>query len=464
MKATRIKVSVIIPTYNRADLLPRAIKSVLRQTRPDFELLIIDDASTDETEAVVRSFEDDRVRYIKRTINHLKMFRKTGEADNPRNDGLKQARGRYISYLDSDDMYRSDFLEEMTRFLDERPGIDLAYSDYIWHRNLDGIKEEANCNMSVDFGPKIMEHRNIIGIMTVMHKREVVDKVGYFRPVYAKSPHPGIPYVGIEDWDYWLRVSQRFTIKHHSVILSDHFDQSSLHYHDPDFDPELEAAGDKLKDRLLERTNIFFQARSVQEFLDLAEKLQDVEGHLFPQEGYILYLLAKSGAGQGDIVEIGSFMGLSTSWLALGVKDGGRDDKVFAVDHHQGSKEHRAGRKHECRVLVDEGTTFNRFKKNIAATGAADRVEALVMTSSEAAAGWDKPIRLLFIDGDHGYESTKNDFETWAPAVVPGGYVVFHDVDSWPGVTRFFHELMGGDQDFRRVLSVKSMRVLKRNP
>ena len=464
MKARQIKVSIITPTYNRAALLSRAVKSVLRQTMPDFELIIIDDASTDETEEVVRSFEDSRIRYIKRTINHLKMFRKTGESDNPRNDGLKQARGKYISYLDSDDMYQSSFLQEMTEYLDEHPGIDMAYSDCIWIRNLDGKKEEANCTMSVDFGPKIMEHRNIIGILTVMHKREVVDKVGYFRPIYAKTPHPGVPYVGIEDWDYWMRISQRFTIKHHPRILSYHIDKTSAHYTDPEFDPELDEVGESAKDRLLEKTNLFFQAVSVLEFLDLAEKLADVEGHLFPQEGYILYLLAQSGAGLGDVVEIGSFMGLSTCWMGLGLKNGQRTGKVYAVDHHQGSKEHRAGKKHECKVLVDEGTTFKRFRKNIEETGVADMVEPLVMSSQEAVKTWNRPIRLLFIDGDHAYDSTKADFEAWNPYVERGGYVVFHDVDSWPGVTRFFHELMNGEQrGFTRVLSVKSMRVLKKS-
>ena len=103
------EVSVIVPTYNRADILPRAIESVLDQTFSDFELLIIDDGSSDNTTEVVRSYNDSRIKYIRHETN-----RGQNEA---RNTGVKNSNGRYISYLDSDDIFLSTYLEEVVEVL-----------------------------------------------------------------------------------------------------------------------------------------------------------------------------------------------------------------------------------------------------------------------------------------------------------------------------------------------------------
>ena len=90
------KVSIIIPTYNRANLLPRAINSVLNQTFKDFELIIVDDGSTDNTRKVVKEFEekDSRIKYI--------WQENFGGPAKPTNTGLKISKGKYIAFLDSD--------------------------------------------------------------------------------------------------------------------------------------------------------------------------------------------------------------------------------------------------------------------------------------------------------------------------------------------------------------------------
>ena len=101
------QVSVIIPTYNRAHLLSRAIKSVLNQTFQDFEIIIVDDASTDDTDKLVVSFHDSRVRYIQHEKNH------GGGA--VRNSAIKQAQGDYIAFLDSDDEWLPEKLEKQMK-------------------------------------------------------------------------------------------------------------------------------------------------------------------------------------------------------------------------------------------------------------------------------------------------------------------------------------------------------------
>jgi len=99
--------SVVIPTYNRAELLQRAIRSALNQTFEDFELLIVDDCSTDQTGKVVESFLDERLRYIRHDMNK--------GAPATRNTGISQARSEYVAFLDDDDEYLPNYLAEMSR-------------------------------------------------------------------------------------------------------------------------------------------------------------------------------------------------------------------------------------------------------------------------------------------------------------------------------------------------------------
>jgi glycosyltransferase involved in cell wall biosynthesis len=105
--------TVIICTYNRAHLLSRAIQSVLAQTEPDFELLIVDDHSEDETAQVVSSYEDKRIRYLKREQN--------GGSSATRNEGIRAARGRFIAFLDDDDEYLPDYLAEARQAFAQAP-------------------------------------------------------------------------------------------------------------------------------------------------------------------------------------------------------------------------------------------------------------------------------------------------------------------------------------------------------
>lgn len=97
-----MRFSIIIPTYNRALFLPKAIDSVLAQTYTDWELIIVDDGSTDNTKDVVSKYKDDRIRYF---------YQQNAERCTARNNGIKQSSGKYICFLDSDDSYRSNYLE-----------------------------------------------------------------------------------------------------------------------------------------------------------------------------------------------------------------------------------------------------------------------------------------------------------------------------------------------------------------
>lgn len=100
--------TVVIPTYNRADILPTTIASVLGQKFQNLELLVVDDGSSDNTKQVVEGIPDKRVHYI---------YQKNAERSVARNNGVAHSKGRYICFLDSDDFYHKDFLQEMYKYI-----------------------------------------------------------------------------------------------------------------------------------------------------------------------------------------------------------------------------------------------------------------------------------------------------------------------------------------------------------
>ncbi|MFN8377849.1 MAG: glycosyltransferase [Anaerolineae bacterium] len=124
MTGVQPTVSVIIPTYNRAELLIEALNSVLAQTFQDFEILIIDDGSTDDTKVNLEPYlADSRIRYIYQT---------NGGPANARNRGIDEAQGEFIALLDSDDLWLPEKLEKQVSLLRERLEIGLVYADVIW--------------------------------------------------------------------------------------------------------------------------------------------------------------------------------------------------------------------------------------------------------------------------------------------------------------------------------------------
>ena len=119
-----LTISVVTPTYNRAHLVARAIRSVLNQAYQDFELIVVDDASTDNTEPVVRGFRDPRIRYVRHNEN------RGGSA--ARNTGIELCQGEYIAFLDADDEWLPGKLEhQLGVFQRAASDVGLIYSDFL---------------------------------------------------------------------------------------------------------------------------------------------------------------------------------------------------------------------------------------------------------------------------------------------------------------------------------------------
>jgi glycosyltransferase involved in cell wall biosynthesis len=117
------KVSVVLPVHNREDVLPRAIESVLAQSLKEWELIVVDDGSTDGSAAVAQSFADDRVRLLTLGAN------RGGNA--ARNAGIRDARAPLIGFLDSDDAYLPEKLERVAAHFDERPNLNLLIDSFV---------------------------------------------------------------------------------------------------------------------------------------------------------------------------------------------------------------------------------------------------------------------------------------------------------------------------------------------
>jgi len=132
-KQQKEKVSIIIPTYNRAHLIERSIRSILNQTYEDFELLIVDDGSTDNTKEVVEGIVDARIRYISCATN--------GGAAKARNVGIAEAKYDYIAFQDSDDEWHPDKLEKQMKVMETAsPDTGLVYCEYHYN-GLNGMED-----------------------------------------------------------------------------------------------------------------------------------------------------------------------------------------------------------------------------------------------------------------------------------------------------------------------------------
>lgn len=204
------KVSIIMPTFNRGWIISKAIDSVLRQSFQDFELIIVDDNSIDDTSDVVKRYTDKRIKYIKSDIN-------VG-VSGARNIGLKQSDDEIIAYLDSDNLWYEKYLEVMINSLESKVGMIMVYSG----QNLLLIGGDKN-NTKVlgmrtrneKYDPYKMTEGNYIDINCVIHKRNIFDNLGYFDETLKN----------LEDWDLFVRIVIKypFKVKHVDQVLGEYY-------------------------------------------------------------------------------------------------------------------------------------------------------------------------------------------------------------------------------------------------
>jgi predicted O-methyltransferase YrrM len=161
---------------------------------------------------------------------------------------------------------------------------------------------------------------------------------------------------------------------------------------------------------------------------------ETIEGLIHPREGLLLYVLARRAAHLGDIVEIGSYKGKSTWYLAQGLADAGSPHKVVSIDPHEDPAQREA------------------YFANLERHGLLARVEPVVDYSHDVAQRFDRKVGMLWIDGDHSYAGVREDFDDWFPRLEVGGWYAMHDtVNAWYGPTRLARELLGHRDDLARI-------------
>ncbi len=192
-----MRVSVIVPTYNRVHMVTEAIDSILNQTFKDFELIIVDNYSSDDTESIVKSYVDKRIRYFRNQNNGLVSVN--------RNYGIEKSHGEYIAFLDDDDLWLPEKLEKQVELLDSNKELALVYSDcYI----IDGdgsLRENTYFHGIRPFRENVFNELlkgNFIPMLTVAVRREALDKVGVFN----------LRYKICQDYDLWLRIAKYYPI------------------------------------------------------------------------------------------------------------------------------------------------------------------------------------------------------------------------------------------------------------
>ena len=163
---------------------------------------------------------------------------------------------------------------------------------------------------------------------------------------------------------------------------------------------------------------------------DQVKVAEAVKGFLPKNEAAALYDAAIAVEVDGPLLEVGSYCGKSSVYLGYAAQSIGR--VLYALDHHRGSEENQAGWEHHDSELIDKQKgvmdTLPYFRDAIFAAGLEHVVIALVGHSGVIAKNWTTPLSFLFIDGGHGEEPAKTDFNGWVPKVKEGGTLAIHDV------------------------------------
>jgi glycosyltransferase involved in cell wall biosynthesis len=185
-------VSIVLPTYNGRRYLAQSIQSCIDQTYSNWELIIVDDCSTDETPAIIERYvrQDSRIT----SVRHEKNRRLPGGL----NTGFARSKGAYLTWTSDDNLYEPEALQVMVQFLEGNPGAGMVYCDERWI----GPEGEDKYLFHKD-GPDQLPVYNVVNAC-FLYRRTVYEAVGEYDPQM----------VLVEDYEYWLRVAKQFPLAH----------------------------------------------------------------------------------------------------------------------------------------------------------------------------------------------------------------------------------------------------------
>ena len=180
-------ISVVIPTFNRENVLERAIKSVFNQSYQNFEIIVIDDGSTDNTKEICSKFD---LKYI---------YQENRGVSASRNLGIKYSEAEFVTLLDSDDEWHPTKLEKQINFMNTNPDLNLIHTNEIWFRN--NVRVNARKKHKKGGGDQFLRSLEfcVISPSTVMVRKDVFKTYGFFREDYPIC----------EDYDLWLKITSQ---------------------------------------------------------------------------------------------------------------------------------------------------------------------------------------------------------------------------------------------------------------
>ena len=197
--------------------------------------------------------------------------------------------------------------------------------------------------------------------------------------------------------------------------------------------------------------------------------IDSIKGFLDPEEGRGLFDIALEASRLGPCLEIGSYCGKSAVYLGSACRENGA--VLFSIDHHRGSEEQQPGEEYFDPALFDFKTfsmdTFPLFRRTLALAGLEETVVPLVSRSDIVARGWTTPLSLVFIDGGHAFETARTDYDCWAGRILPGGYLLIHDIFENPeegGQAPWeVYKIAVASGRFEELPRIRTLGVLKRN-
>ncbi len=225
-------ISVVIPTYNRSALVVKALYSVLKQTYKNFEIIVVDDNSTDNTKKIIKGIKDKHQDKRNKRIILIKNKHKKGPGGS-RNTGMELAKGDYIAFLDSDDLFLKNHLSDCVSILEKHPDISLIFGRAVYMQNgkeveymtpnlikkISSIKDKVDKGDYILFNKflfdEILEKGCFFNLSTVVMRRTIIDS-GFFQNEKLFGP---------EDYEYWQRISNYFKfafIKKPQIIYNLH--------------------------------------------------------------------------------------------------------------------------------------------------------------------------------------------------------------------------------------------------
>lgn len=247
----QVKFSFVVPTYNRAHLIAATVKSLLGQNYDNFEVIVVDDGSTDNTEEVIRDLSDERVVYYRK---------ENAERGAARNFGANKASGEYINFFDSDDLAYPNHLAEANRMVGLHNHPEIFYLAFEWMDGNGHVYQQVN-DYSGSLNKKLLKG-NILSCNGVFVKRDIALEYPFNQDRKLSAT---------EDWELWLRLASRYTIHYSNTITTaiiNHEGRSVVNFNE---------------EALLERTHLLIKYLKQDEIFmrEFGAKLPHILAHMY---------------------------------------------------------------------------------------------------------------------------------------------------------------------------------------